>query len=201
MLRKRCLCHQYQGSSMRNHSPNLFLTRMQFYENCTVGKLTEAQGHLISMTLEPRWRDLAAGQRWVRGKTCIAAGDYPLFYGYDDHLKYQCWRLGKSGVSFKARICFFAKGGSVPIHTRGDILLGYFHHEGDSNDDFNGILYHPAEAFSHLYDYYTALRANHNDLVLRIEPLSTKPSIGPTIESPIVKPDQMILEDYILQTL
>lgn len=186
---------------MRDHSPNLFLTRTQFYENCTIGKLTEAQGHLICMTLEPRWRDLVAGQRWIRGKTCIAAGDYPLFYGYDAQLKYQCWRLGKSGVSFKVRICFLSKGGSIPTHTQNDILLGYLRNEDDEDDNFNGILYRPVEAFSRLYDYYRTLRANHGDLVLRIEPLTKKPSIKPAIESPVIKPNHIVLEDYILQTL
>ena len=186
---------------MRSHSPNLFLTRTQFYENCTVGKLTEAQGHLICMTLEPRWRDLVAGQRWIRGKTCTTAGDYPLFYGYDAQLKYQCWRLGKSGVSFKVRICFLSKGGSIPMHTQSDILLGYLRNEDDEDDNFNGILYRPVEAFSRLYDYYRTLRVNHGDLVLRIEPLTIKPSIKPAIESPVIKPNHVVLEDYILQTL
>lgn len=186
---------------MKYRVPNLILTRVQFYDNCTVGRLTEAQGHLICMTLEPRWRDIAAGQRWVRGKTCIAAGDYPLFYGYDAQLKYQCWRLGKSGMSFKVRICFLAKGGSVPAHTQCDILLGYLCNEDDGNDNFNGILYRPVEAFSRLHDYYTALRANHDDLVLRIESLTAKPSIKPAVESPTIKPGHVVLEDYILQTL
>ena len=186
---------------MKSHQPNLFLTRTQFFDNCTVGRLTEAQGHVICMTLEPRWRDLAGGQRRIRGMTCIAHGDYPLFYEYDAHLKYQCWRTGRAGSSAKARICFLAKGGSIPGHTHGDILLGYLHPSGYEESTFDGMLYRPAEAFSRLYEYYASLRANHNDLLLRVEPLVTKPNVFPTIESPVIKPNQIVLEDYILQTL
>lgn len=185
---------------MRDHSPNLFLTRTLFYENCTVGRLTEAQGHLICMTLEPRWRNLAAGERWIKGKTCVAAGDYPLFFGYDSHLKYQCWRLGKSGVSSKTRICFLAKGGSVPNHTQGDILVGYLCGENDEETDFAGILHRPVEAFSRLHAYYSSLRANHADFMLRIEALIKVPVIKPAVESPLLPSDQIVLEDYILQT-
>lgn len=186
---------------MKSHSPNLFLTRTQFYENCTVGRLTEAQGHLICMTLEPRWRDIPAGQRWIRGKTCIAAGDYPLLYEYDARLKYQCWRLGKAGVSSKTRICFMSKSGSTPQQTQGDILLGFLHPEDEKDGNFEGLLHRPHVAFARLLAYYTTLRANHGDLVVRIEPPTLQPSIKPAVESPDIAFNSKILEDYILQTL
>ena len=112
-------------------------------------------------------------------------------------------RLGGSprGVSTHARICFFTKGGAVPSQTRGDILVGYMGLDDDNGSTFDGVLYRPAEAFSRLYDYYTALRANHSELLLRIVPLETKPVIMPAIESPQIAPNQKVLEDYILQTL
>ena len=41
---------------MKKRVPTLVLTRVQFYEDCTVGRLSDKDGRLLCMTLEPRWR-------------------------------------------------------------------------------------------------------------------------------------------------
>ena len=183
----------------RPHIPTLKLTRVQFFEDCTVGRLTDGKGLLLCMTLEPRWR--AAGCRRVQGKTCIVSGTYKMVFGYDTSLKYQCWKLTGYSLPGCVRLCFLAKSGSVADHTRGDILLGYLSPEGDEEQPFDGRLYRPVEAYERLLDYYVSLRANHGDFLLRVEPVKTPVTFFPAVEAPPISPDLVCLEDYILQTL
>ena len=182
---------------MRRQATTLVLTRVQFYENCTVGRLNDPQGHLLCMTLEPRWR--LPGQHRVKGQTCIPPGNYPLVYGYDAEMRYQCWTL--THLKSRPRLCFFSKSGSVAAHTKGDLLLGYLSPEGDEERPFEGRLYRPVEAYERLRDYYYGLRANHADFRLRVEPTLGTVTVLPAVEPPALSPDQVTLEDYILQTV
>ena len=86
-------------------------------------------------------------------------------------------------------------------HTRGDILLGYLGPEGDVEQPFDGQLYRPVEAYERLRDYYVSLRANHSDLVLRIDDPSEPVHWLPAVVAPLVSTGQNQLADYILQTL
>lgn len=182
---------------MRRQAATLVLTRVQFYEDCTVGRLSDPQGHLLCMTLEPRWR--LPGQPRVKGQTCIPSGTYPLVYGYDAEMRYQCWTLPH--LKSRPRLCFYAKDGSVAAHTKGDLLLGYLSPEGDEERLFEGRLYRPVEAFERLLDYYTALRANHADFRLRVEPTTGPVTLLPAVAAPALSPDRVVFKDYILQTL
>ena len=182
---------------MRKQAPTLMLTRVQFYEDCTVGRLSDKEGRLLCMTLEPRWR--LPGQHQVKGQTCIRSGIYPLVYGYDAVMRYQCWTL--THLKSKPRLCFFTKDGSVAAHTKGDLLVGYLSPEGDEERPFEGRLYRPGEAFERLLDYYTALRANHADFRLRVEPTTAPVTLLPAVEAPALPNGLVHMEDYILQTL
>ncbi len=182
---------------MRRQATTLVLTRVQFYEDCTVGRLSDPQGHLLCMTLEPRWR--LPGQHRVKGQTCIPPGSYPLVYGYDTGMRYQCWTL--THLKSRPRLCFFSKSGSVAAHTKGDLLLGYLSPEGDGDQPFDGRLYRPVEAYERLRDYYYELRANHADFRLWVEPTLGTVTVLPAVEAPVVRPEQFHFEDYILQTL
>ena len=184
---------------MRKQQPNLFLQRIWCYDDCTIGRLTTTDGLLLSMTLEPRWREM--GSRHVRGKTCVQQGIYRLVFGYDNMLKYSCWKLAGRALSLRVRLCFLAKGGSVAAHTHGDILLGYLCHESDAEQPFEGLLHRPVEAYERLHDYYVGLRANHGDLVLRIDDPPAPVQWLPSVTAPHVSTNQTQLEDYILQTL
>ncbi len=184
---------------MRKQTPNLFLQRVWCYDDCTIGRLTDIDGLLLCMTLEPRWRE--AGSRRVKGKTCIGQGTYRLSFSYDRTLKYPCWRLTGHAPSARVRLCFLAKRGSVAVHTRGDILLGYLGPEGEVEQPFEGQLYRPVEAYERLRGYYASLRANHSDLVLRVDDPSEPVQWLPSVVAPQVSTDQIQLEDYILQTL
>ena len=183
-----------------SHTPTLVLTHVQFYEDCTVGRLCDWQGHLLCMTLEPRWRERKGNYAPVL-PTCLRAADYPLTFHYDEALRYTCWHLKQRKVKHKIRICFHAKGGSVAAHTKGDLLLGYLSPEGDGEQPFDGRLYRPVEAYERLLDYYYALRANHDDFLLRVEPTQGPVTVLPAVEVPALSPDQITLEDYILQTV
>jgi len=123
---------------MRRHQPTLVLTRVQFYEDCTVGRLSDGQGRLLCMTLEPRWSP--PKERRGRRASCVVSGIYQVTYGFDSELKYQCWTLTGRMVKTKVRLCFVAKSGSVAAHTNGDILLGYLSPEGDAERPFEGML-------------------------------------------------------------
>lgn len=182
---------------MRRQAPTLVLTRVQFYEDCTVGRLNDPQGHLLCMTLEPRWR--LPGQYRVKGQTCIPPGTYPLVYGYDAEMRYQCWTLHH--LKSRPRLCFFTKDGSVAAHTQGDLLLGYLSPEGDEERPFEGRLYRPVEAFERLLDYYTVLRANHADFRLRVESTQGPVTFLPAVTAPALNPDKVTFKDYILQTV
>ena len=184
---------------MRLQAPTLVLTRVQFYEDCTVGRLSDKEGQLICMTLEPRWRE--EGHRLRRGCCCIGAGGYSLSYGFDQEMKYACWKLTRRNFCARVRLCFLAKGGSVAAHTKGDILLGYLSPEGDAERPFEGRLYRPVEAFERLLAYYAALRANHGDFRLKVEPTTGPVTLLPVVEAPRLPNDLVHVEDYILQTL
>ena len=184
---------------MRKQQPNMFLQRIWCYDDCTVGRLTTTDGLLLCMTLEPRWREI--GSRYVRGKTCIGHGTYRLVFGYDSSLKYSCWKLTSHVPRPRVRLCFLAKGGSVAAHTRGDILLGYLSRNGDDVLPFEGLLYRPVEAYERLHDYYAGLRANHSELVLRIDDPPEPVQWLPAVAAPQISTDLIQLEDYILQTL
>ena len=180
--------------------PTLVLTRVQFYEDCTVGRLSDPQDHLLCMTLEPRWSVPQSRQVTMKGPCCIVPGMYRMYYEYDYDLKYLCWHTGRHGNTF-VRLCFLAKGGSVAAHTQGDILLGYLSPEGDDERPFEGRLYRPAEAFERLLAYYAALRANHGDFRLQVEPVVEPVSLLPAVEAPVLPSPLVQLEDYLLQTL
>lgn len=184
---------------MRKQQPNLFLQRIWCYDDCTVGRLTTTDGLLLSMTLEPRWREPSS--RHVRGKTCVGQGTYRLAFGYDSMLKYPCWKLTGRAPSNHVRLCFLAKGGSVAAHTQGDILLGFLNQESDVEQPFEGLLYRPVEAYERLRDYYASLRANHGDPVLRIDNPPAPVQWLPPVAAPQVNTDQTSLKDYILETL
>ena len=184
---------------MRKQTPNLFLQRIWCYDDCTVGRLTDNEGRLLCMTLEPRWRE--TGSHRVKGKTCVCQGNYRLSFGYDRTLKYACWRLTGHALRAHVRLCFLAKCGSVAAHTHGDILLGYLSPEGEAEQPFEGLLYRPVEAYERLRDYYASLRANHGDLVLHIDDPSGPMQWLPAVTAPQVNTDQTQLEDYILETL
>jgi len=184
---------------MRRQPPTLMLTRVQFYEDCTVGRLSDPQGHLLCMTLEPRWHPPL--ERRGRRASCVVSGLYQVTYGFDCELKYQCWTLTGRMVKAKVRLCFVAKSGSVAAHTNGDILLGYLSPESDAERPFEGRLYRPVEAYERLLDYYVSLRANHSDLRLKVEPTLGPVTLLPAVEAPALSPDRVTLEDYILQTL
>ncbi len=181
-------------------APTLVLTRVQFYEDCTVGRLSDPQDHLLCMTLEPRWRAPLPRHVTMKGPCCIVPGIYRLYYEYDYGLKYLCWHTGRHGNTF-VRLCFLAKGGSVAAHTQGDILLGYLSPEGDEERPFDGRLYRPAEAFERLLAYYAALRANHGDFRLKVKPVVEPVSLLPAVEAPVLPSPLVQLEDYLLQTL
>ena len=183
-----------------SHTPTLVLTHVQFYEDCTVGRLCDRQGHLLCMTLEPRWRERKGNYAPVL-PTCLRAADYPLTFHYDETLRYTCWHLKQRKVKHKIRICFHAKGGSVAAHTKGDLLLGYLSPEGDEEQPFDGRLYRPVEAYERLRDYYYSLRANHADFRLRVEPTLGPVTVLRAVETEVVSPDVVRLEDYVLQTL
>lgn len=180
--------------------PTLVLTRVQFYEDCTVGRLSDPQDHLLCMTLEPRWSVPQSRQVTMKGPCCIVPGMYRMYYEYDYDLKYLCWHTGRHGNTF-VRLCFLAKGGSVAAHTQGDILLGYLSPEGDEERPFEGRLYRPTEAFERLLAYYAALRANHGDFRLQVEPVVEPVSLLPAVEAPVLPSPLVQLEDYLLQTL
>ena len=183
----------------RSHTPTLVLTRVQFYVDCTVGRLSDAQGRLLCMTLESRWHD--KGHRHEASlPSCIKAGDYYMKYHFDASLRYPCWCMS-GRLRHKARLCFLAKDGSVATHPMGDILVGYLSPVGDGEQPFDGRLYRPVEAYERLRDYYYALRANHGDFLLRVEPTPEPVTILPAVEAPTVRPEQFHFEDYILQTL
>jgi len=184
---------------MRRQPTTLVLTRVQFYEDCTVGRLSDAQGQLLCMTLEPRW--CPPEERSGRRASCVVSGIYLVTYGFDSELKYQCWTLTGRMVKVKVRLCFVAKSGSVAAHTNGDILLGYLSPESDAERPFEGRLYRPVEAYERLLDYYTALRANHSDFRLKVEPTPGPMTLLPVVEAPALSSDRVTLEDYILQTL
>lgn len=182
----------------RSHTPTLVLTRVQFYEDCTVGQLSDVRGGLLSMTLEPRWHH--EGSRNDVQPSCLKAGDYPLRYRFDASLRYPCWSVcGR--MKSRVRLCFLAKSGSVAAHTKGDILLGYLSTEGDGEQPFDGRLYRPVEAYERLRDYYYGLRANHGDFLLRVVTPTPPETFLPAIEVPQLLPGQFQFEDYILQTL
>lgn len=183
---------------MKKRVPTLVLTRVQFYEDCTVGRLSDKDGRLLCMTLEPRWRQ---PEKKIRRKSCIAAGVYHVAYGYDRELKYQCWLLWGKPLKTKIRLCFLAKGGSVAAHTQGDILLGYLNPDGDEERAFEGQLYRPVEAFERLLAYYASLRANHDDLRMRVEPTTGPVTLLPAVKAPDLPIVMAHVEDYILQTL
>lgn len=183
---------------MRRQTPTLVLTRVQFYEDCTVGRLSDGHGRLLCMTLEPRWRPPEERRRRA---SCVVSGIYQVTYGFDSELKYQCWTLTGRTVRVKVRLCFVAKSGSVAAHTNGDILLGYLSPESDVESPFEGLLYRPIEAFERLLAYYVALRANHGDFCLKVEPNQGPVTLLPAVEAPAIIPDLVTLEDYILQTL
>ena len=182
---------------MRRQAPTLMLTRVQFYEDCTVGRLSDKEGRLLCMTLEPRWR--LPGQHQVKRQTCIPSGIYPLVYGYDAMMRYQCWTLTQ--LKSKPRLCFFTKDGSVAAQTKGDILLGYLSPEGDGECPFEGRLYRPVEAFERLLAYYTALRTNHADFRLKVESTQAPVTLLPAVAAPALGSDWVMFKDYILQTL
>ena len=184
---------------MSTKAPSLFLTRVQFYEDCTVGRLSDKEGHLLCMTLEPRWHKQEPRVR--RNSHCVGAGYYRILFGYDHELKYSCWRLTTRNFSAHVRLCFYAKSGSVAAHTQGDILVGYLSPEGDEERPFEGCLYRPVEAFERLRDYYASLRANHDDFRLRVELTQGPVTLLPAVKAPSSLPGLVRLEDYILQTL
>ena len=184
---------------MRRQATTLVLTRVQFYEDCTVGRLSDPQDHKLCITLEPRWHK--AGERHLQGMTCVSQGSYRLVFAYDESLRYQCWRLTGRALFGRVRLCFHTKDGSVAAHTKGDLLLGYLSPEGDEECPFEGRLYRPVEAFEHLLDYYYSLRANHADFRLQVEPTREPVTILPAVEAPRLRPEQFHFEDYILQTL
>ena len=181
-------------------APTLVLTRVQFYEDCTVGRLCDPQNHLLCMTLEPRWRAPLPRQVTMKGPCCIVPGNYRMYYEYDHDLKYLCWHTGRHGNTF-VRLCFLAKGGSVAAHTQGDILLGYLSPEGDEERAFEGQLYRPMEAFERLLAYYATLRANHGDFRLQVEPVVEPVRLLPAVKAPDLPSPLVQLEDYLLQTL
>ena len=176
---------------MRQQVPSLFLTHVQFYEDCTVGRLNDKEGQLLCMTLEPRWHR----------QEIIEAGVYSVSYGYNRDLKYQCWLLSGKPLKTKVRVCFFTKNGSVAAQTRRDILLGYLSPEGDEERPFEGRLYRPAEAFERLLAYYVALRANHGDFRLQVKPVVEPVRLLPAVEAPVLPSPLVQLKDYLLQTL
>ena len=114
-------------------------------------------------------------------------------------MRYQCWTLHH--LKSRPRLCFFSKSGSVAAHTKGDHLLGYLSPEGNEECPFEGRLYRPVEAYERLLDYYTALRANHADFRLRVEPTSGPVTVLPAVPAPALSLDQVMFKDYILQTL
>ena len=168
---------------MRKQAPTLFLTHVQFYEDCTVGRLNDKDGQLICMTLEPCWHGQEQGN------------------GYDTDLKYQCWLLSGKTLKTRVRLCFLTKDGSTAAQTRRDILLGYLSPEGDAERPFEGRLYRPAEAFGRLLAYYAALRANHGDFCLKVEPVDEPVTLRPAVEAPDLSSPLVQPEDYLLQTL
>lgn len=182
---------------MRRSAVTLILTRVQCYENCTLGRLSDPQGRMLCMTLEPRWRD----KRVVVNDTCVRAGRYRVVFGYDTEMRYQCWHLTAHHLRSIVRFCFYSKSGSVPAHTHGDILLGYLGHDEGEDVAFDGMLHRPVEAYECLRDYYNSLRANHSDFVLRIDDPIPPVTWLPALESPPLRPDQIQLEDYIVETL
>ncbi len=182
-----------------SHVPTLMLTHVQFYEDCTVGVLSDKEGKTLCMTLEPRWHK-GSGHDHVLS-ACLSEGDYPLSFHYDATLHYSCWHLKPLKAKHKVRLCFHTKDGSVAVHTKGDLLLGYLSPEGDEECPFEGRLYRPVEAFERLLDYYYSLRANHADFRLQVEPTQESVTILPAVEAPQLRPEQFHFEDYILQTL
>ena len=182
-----------------SHVPTLMLTHVQFYEDCTVGVLSDKEGKTLCMTLEPRWH-MGSSHNHVLS-ACLSNGDYPLSFHYDATLHYSCWHLKPHKAKHKVRLCFHAKVGSVATHTKGDILLGYLSAEGDGEQPFDGCLYRPVEAYERLLDYYYSLRANHGDLLMRVEPTPGPVTLLPAVEAPPIRPEQFHFEDYILQTL
>jgi len=184
---------------MRKQAPTLFLTHVQFYEDCTVGRLNDKDGQLICMTLEPSWHGQERGKR--KKTSCIGMGVYSVTYGYDTDLKYQCWLLSGKTLKTRVRLCFLTKDGSTAAQTRRDILLGYLSPEGDAERPFEGRLYRPAEAFGRLLAYYAALRANHGDFCLKVEPVDEPVTLRPAVEAPDLSSPLVQPEDYLLQTL
>jgi len=181
--------------------PTLMLTHVQFYEDCTVGLLSDKEGHMLCMTLEPRWRKRSNHDNVL--EACLREGDYRLGFHYDVALRYSCWHLkqGKNKKKRKIRLCFHTKSGSVAAHTHGDLLLGYLSPEGDAEQSFDGRLYRPVEAYERLLKYYYSLRANHGDLLMRVTTPTPPETLLPAVEAPKLHPEQFHFEDYILQTL
>lgn len=220
----------------KKYKPNLFLKRELFYENCTVGSLwvlhdvDDNRDRFISHTMEPRWRDLANGERKIVGRTCIPAGIYPIEFSYEDHLKYKCPRLKMTTGFINIRICFISKSGSKPRQTQGNILLGFVHQietvlnakqdavtaQGGGDDatnqqtceplaisNFDGTLYSPAIAFKRLKDYFEKLRANKEEMVLEIKDGDSEnwhPTILPKIEDEQTE-EVWDDEDFMMATL
>ena len=89
----------------------------------------------------------------------------------------------------------------MAAHTHGDILLGYLCNESDAEQPFEGVLHRPVEAYERIHDYYVGLRANHGDLMLRIDNPPEPMQWLPAVTAPQMNTDQTQLEDYILETL
>ncbi len=76
--------------------------------------------HYVCDTLEPRWRDLAHGERKVRGLTAIPEGRYPVVVSHSP--KFGRWLPLLMGVPRFSGVRIHT--GNLPQDTEGCILVG-----------------------------------------------------------------------------
>lgn len=102
-----------------NENEKLVLDRLWKKEGYTIGNLSYC-GRFVCNTLEPQWRDYAAGEKKVYGRSAIPAGTYRVVICQSRRLRMLCPRLlfvpHFSGILIHP--------GNTKEDTKGCILVG-----------------------------------------------------------------------------
>ena len=95
----------------RQSSRHGVLTRIEFRDDCTIGRLELPECSL--WTLEPPWKDNQINA------SCIPLGTYPVVRRLSPHFG-ECWHL----LNTSPRQYILIHSGNIPKHTKGCILPG-----------------------------------------------------------------------------
>ena len=103
---------------------NIILCRRLFFQDATIGELSDPSGHQICLTMEPPVVHSKKSFFCQHKDVAIPEGLYPLDCYYDTTCATFCFRINRIRGIGSIRLCTYPGQDVTPRQTIGDILVG-----------------------------------------------------------------------------